>query len=84
MVLAELGSKIQSALAKMGQATVIDEKVLEDLVSHTTTPKPLLPIPLPHSPYPSPSPLPPSPFPLPLSRSRPSRLLSCRPTWTFS
>ena len=32
MVLAELGSKIQTALAKMGQATVIDEKVLDDLI----------------------------------------------------
>ncbi len=52
MVLAELGSKIQSALAKMGQATVIDEKVLDDLVSCSSLyPSSLsLPAPLPPSP----------------------------------
>ena len=33
MVLAELGSKIQTALHKMGQATVIDDTVLDELVS---------------------------------------------------
>ena len=45
MVLAELGSKIQTALAKMGQATVIDEKVLDDLVSpNSLTPLPPYPV----------------------------------------
>ena len=96
MVLAELGSKIQSALAKMGQATVIDEKVLEDLVSRTHAPHPTHPItprPFPLSlPMPSPtlSSLPLSPrLPLPRlcfppPRSRLSLWLCCRPTWMCS
>ena len=80
MVLAELGSKIQSALAKMGQATVIDEKVLDDLVRRHCLPQStqlsllllssLSPVTL--------------LFPSLSVRSRPSRLRCCRPTWTCS